>query len=260
MRSSSDEVDILATLFAFSVEAIMAGSKATVELIDDKLNKEVKKGKLREKLSILEYQEDAKNKRSFYTPNEDEENRIVDCIKLEDPDFNKELFEKFALDVFKKFQKAYCENNLNSVRKFVDINVIEAFSIKASQNEMLKYKETIDVVSDNFVDFFGYHKEGGTEVVSVAISIVYKDYIKDEEGKIIKGDERINQRGVFILSFSRKEGGKTINNIKDYSKNSVVRCPNCGAEIVNSFSQCDSCGTTLFNSTENWLMTYIEPL
>ena len=258
-RVPSDD-DIAAALFAYTVKSIVKGTKVTAEFIDDKIHEEVKKAKLRNVLDILEYQEDAKRKKSFYTPNEDEENRIVNCIKINDPEFNKELFEKFAFSVFKDFQKAYCENNLNSLRKYVDINTIETYSLQASQNEMHGYKETIEVLSNNYVDFFGYHKEGNLEIVSVAVSTVYIDYIKDKQGEIVAGSDKAKQRGVFILSFARKIGGKTINNIKDYSENATLYCPNCGAEIINSFNQCENCGTTLFNSTENWILNHIEEL
>jgi hypothetical protein len=132
--------------------------------------------------------------------------------------------------------------------------------MQAYQNEMHGYKETITDLTNNYVDFFGYHKEGNVEVISVAVGIVYIDYIKDKQGNIVAGSETSKQRSVFILSFARKIGGKTINNIKDYSENGISRCPNCGADIINSFSQCESCGTTLFNSTENWIMNHIEQL
>ncbi len=249
-----------AFLFSVLVKSSVALADVLGEMIDEKVHKEIKKQKMRQILDILEFQEDAKSKRSFYTPNEDEENRIVECIKKNDPEFNKELFEKFAEDVFRKFQKAYCENNLDSVRKFVDVNVIETFGVRSYQNQMNGYKETIDIADINYVDFFGYHNEGNVEVVSVAVGIVFKDYVVDETGEVIAGSDKYKKRSTYILSFARKIGGKTINNIKDYTEGSISHCPNCGADIINSFSQCESCGTVLFNSTESWLMNHIEEL
>ncbi len=261
MRSGlSAEDKLIAEFFEFIVKSTLEGAVATKDLVEEKVEQELNKAKARSRLDILEYQEDAKNKRSFYTPNEDEENRIVDTIKLKDPDFNKELFEKFAIDIFSKFYKAYCENNLDSVRKFVDINVVEKFNLQANQNATLNLKETIEILEFNYVDIFGYHKEGNAEIISVALSLVFRDCIKDEQGTIVAGSEKAKQRGVYILSFARKIGGKTINSIKDYLENGILHCTNCGSEIVNSFSQCEHCGTTLFNSTENWLMNHIERL
>ena len=97
------------------------------------------------------------------------------------------------------------------------------------------------------------------EVISVALGINYYDYIKDNNGEIIKGSDKIKLYTVYVLSFSRKQGGKTIKSIKEY-KDGKAYCPNCGGEITNSFSECEHCHTILYNSTENWLLTHIEEL
>lgn len=253
MSETSGDGAGVALLFVAIAKSISYSVKLGAEIADSLINQE----KIRKRLNILEYQEDAKNKKSFYTPNESEEDRLVEQIKINDPDFDKVLFEKFVQDIFTKFQTAYCNNNLDSMRKFVDVNIIEQFKVQAVQNKLLNETEKMDVVDFNFVDFFGYHIENGLEVISVAVSLVLYDYVKDKDANIIRGSDKIKRREVYILSFARKLGGKTINNIKDY-KEEVSHCPNCGSTITNSYSECEHCGTILFNSTENWLLNHIE--
>ncbi len=246
-------------LFAYAVEQIAEGTKLGIELASEKLAHEINKEKTREKLNILEYAENAKNKKNFYTPNEAEEDRLVSLIKVNDPDFDKELFEHFAEDVFKKFQQAYCNRNLDSLRKYVDINVLEQFKMKSMQNDASTGKEEIIIKSIDYVDIFGYHQDGNSEVVSVALGIDYYDFIRNNEGEVIFGSEKIKMHAVYIISFARKKGGKTIKNIKDYI-NKEIHCPNCGGKITNSYSECEYCHAILFNSTENWLLTHIEEM
>ncbi len=251
----SDSEDILVMLFVAAVKAVAYMTKTTVETIDATINK----GKIREKLSILEYAEDAKNRKNFYTPDEDDEDTLVGFIKVKDPNFDKVMFEHYAEDVFKKFLKAYCDRDLDSLRKYVDINIIEAFKLQYNKNSSIAGKEEIIIKDINYVDFFGFHQEGNVEVVSVALGMNYYDYIKDNQNNIIVGSDKATLRTVYLLSFSRKKGGKTINNIKDY-KDGKAYCPNCGGEITNSYSECEHCHTILFNSTENWLLTHIEEM
>ena len=59
----SDE--ILAELFVSAVEHIARGVRYGIELADEKINQEIYKEKAREKLNILEYAENAKNKKSL---------------------------------------------------------------------------------------------------------------------------------------------------------------------------------------------------
>jgi len=154
---------------------------------------------------------------------------------------------------------AYCDNNLDSLRKYVDANILELLKIQANKNDILTAKEEIVIDAVNYVDFFGYHMEGNLDIVSVAVGANYYDFAKDTEGNVVRGSDKIMNRSVYLLSFARKTGSKTINNIKDY-KDGVAICPNCGAKIVNSYSECEFCHTILYNGTENWLLTHIEEL
>lgn len=219
----------------------------------------IARNKARRKVEPLERLEDYQGAHNLYTPNEQEEERLVGLIKLEDPDFDKELFEKFVEDIFSKFEKAYCDNKLDNLRKYVDINIIEKYKIKISQKNVIEQKDYIEILKYNFVDFFGYHKEGGNEIISVAVGVILHEFTKDREGTLVDGSDKEPQRRTFLLSFARTIGGKTINNIKNYEEG-IAHCPNCGAEITNSYSECEHCGTTLFNSTENWLLNHIETI
>ena len=245
-------LQLFATALAFA-------SKGVKEQVIDKINREKNKERINDRLSILEYAENVRNRRNIYTPNETEENRIVEQIHLTDSEFNKELFEHYTEDVFRKFMNAFCENNLDSLRKYVDVNILEMFKLQANKNAQTPEIEEIIIDRINYVDFFGYHIEGDLEVVSVAVGANYYDFAKDKEGKVVSGSDKIMNRSIYLLSFARKVGSKTINNIKDY-KDGVAICPNCGGKIVNSYSECEFCHTVLYNGTENWLLTHIEEL
>ena len=97
-------------LFEFAVELVAAALQKGKDKIEEKIYTEKNKEKVRNKLNILEYAEDAKNRKNYYTPNEPEEERLIEKIKRQDAEFNKELFEHYAEDVFRKFMYAYCNN------------------------------------------------------------------------------------------------------------------------------------------------------
>ena len=246
-------------LFEVAAELVVTALRKGKESIEEKIYIEKNKEKVRDRLKILEYAEDAKNKKNYYTPNEPEEERLVELIKMHDPEFDKELFEHYAEDVFRKFMYAYCNNEFDSLRKYVDINILEMFRTQAIKNYALKEKEEIQIEAVNYVDFFGYHQEGNIEVVSVALGVNYYDFIKNADGKITKGSDKIKNRSTYLLSFARTSGAQTINNIKDY-KDGVAYCPNCGGKITNSYSECEFCHAILYNSTDNWLLTHIEEM
>ena len=148
---------------------------------------------------------------------------------------------------------------MDSLRKYIDINVLEQFKIKSLQNAASAGKEVIIIKSIDYVDIFWYHQEGDNEVVSVALGIDYYDYIKNANGEIVCGSDKVKLHAVYIVSFARKKGGKTIKNIKDYIEKELY-CPNCGGAITNSYSECEYCHAILFNSTESWLLTHIEEM
>ncbi len=234
-------------------------SQETISLLSDKIIHEKTKERINQKLAILEYTENAKNKKSFYTPNENEETRIVEQIKIKDPSFNIQLFEHYVEDVFRKLMIAFVDNNLDYLRKYVNSNILEVFKIQASKNALTLEKENLKIENINYVDLFGYHEEGNLEVISLAVGANYYDFATDKNGKVIKGSDTIMKRSVYLLSFARKIGSKTINNIKDY-KDGVAYCPNCGGKIINSYSECEYCHTILYNGTDNWLLTHIEEM
>ena len=223
------------------------------------IGRKLYKNHISETMAPLERLEDVKIKSGVYTPNEAEEERIVSLIKSKDPQFDKELFELFVQEIYIRFVKAYTNNDLDSMQKYVDINIIENFKLQIYQKNALELKDYVELLEFNYVDFFGYHTEGENEIVSVATNIDMYEYTKDNEGTIVIGSDKIKKSMTFILSFTRKVGGKTINNLKDY-KDGKVHCPNCGGVITSSYSECEHCGTTLFNSTENWLLSHIDVL
>lgn len=252
-----DEIDIGAYCFAGAVKLLAGSIKTSTRLIDEIINEEKYKEKMRNKLNILEYAENAKNKKGFYTPNEAEEERIVEKIKLSDPDFNKESFEQYAESLFRKIQQSYCDKEFDSLRKNVDINIIEQFKIQSLKTSDLKEEIKIDTI--NYVDFFGFHKEGDTEVISVAIGAKYIDFFRDKEGEIVGGSDKIKKYTVYLLSFSRKIGRKTIKNIRN-ALDGFSSCPNCGGKITSLSNECEYCHTILFNNVDNWLLTHIEEM
>ena len=256
MRS---EHDLLGALLGLGIKYAAKGVYFAYGTAVSLVNAEVDKQEAREKLDILEYQEDAKRKRGYYTPNELEEHRLITEIQTTDPNFDGLLFEKYAEHVFREIFKAYCDDNLDSIRRFVNVNIIELYKIHAHKNTLENNKEVFDIVDVNFVDFFGHHYEGNLEIISVAIGLVYYNYIQNPDGEVIQGfnDRRI--RKSYVLSFGREKGGQTINNLKNYEDGKLI-CPNCGATIESLSNECEHCKTILFNSTSNWLLTYIEQL
>jgi len=144
-------------------------------------------------------------------------------------------------------------------RKYMDVNIIEFYRLKEYQNQMLKHTKHIDITNINFVDFFGYHKEAGLDIISVAVGVVCYNYMKNGNNEIISGSDSAKQTEVVLLSFARKSGAKTIKSINEFEEGQDV-CPNCGAKITSITNVCEHCGTALYNSTSNWIINHMEVL
>jgi len=215
--------------------------------------------KVRTNLDILEYHEDSKIRMEYYTPNEAEENRLVEQIKQTDPNFDKEYFKRYADYVIRDFFRAFSNKNMDALRKSVDVNIIALFNSRIYQNTVFGIEEHFELLDTNYVDFFGYQKEANVEIISVAIGMVYYTYKKKKSGEIVDGSDKIKRRSTFLLSFARNIGGQTIKT-DDSFKSEGITCYNCGAKITNPYSRCEYCGTVMYNSTENWLLNHIEKL
>ena len=213
----------------------------------------INKKRVRAKMEPLEYTEFKQKRKNTYTRNMILNDKIILEIKEEDSSFNEKEFKEWAKETFIEFQKAWSTKNINAIRNRLDYDLCEQYNLLLKTNVKESQKEIIEVKQINYIDFSAYSKDNEKEIVEVALNAVTNNYTIDEETKsIISGSKTIKVRTTYKLKFYRKVG------IAAKEKNGKVRCPNCGAEILNENNKCEYCKSIYLDGVKSWILNSID--
>lgn len=155
-----------------------------------------------------------------------------DLAKFNTEDIN--ALKDYFYNMFLEFENAY--NNL-------DYNMMKILSTKQMYNNYytgitldLKVgkKRIISDIEKKKVILFELDSTVAKQIASLMIEISYINYTIDKKGYIISGsrDNKITEK--FEVMFR-----------KDFERNDITECPNCGAEIVGN--KCEFCRSNVKN-------------
>ena len=180
-------------------------------------------------------------------------------IKEIDPHFVESKFLSWTKSLFIKMQNAWTNRDWEQIRIFETQELFEQHKAQIQSYIDLKRINILDRVSIKYATIYKFRQEDGRDIVDVALKVVMKNYVIDEETQeLVDGNPYKDYTRVYKLTFERKTGVLTkAGKMKISTKN----CPNCGAttEIIAS-GKCNYCGSVITTGDYSWVLSGIEPL
>ncbi len=175
-----------------------------------------------------------------------------DAFLKNNPDFSEDLFISNVKDAFMKIQKAWEDQDLSKVRKFISDGVYQRFNTQFIMMGLLKQKNTMSRIDIKNVYIDRIDSDGLYDIIHTAVHASITDSFTSSL------DSSLNTGGteefVEYWSFLKKRGKPR----KDiYQSDS---CPNCSAPLpadMGEVSKCASCGTLTNSGEYDWVLSEI---
>lgn len=148
---------------------------------------------------------------------------------------DEELKSKFS-NIFIMLLYSISTNDLDRVKHFLTKDMIDKYQNVINNN--IKNKETVlfDELNVKTLSIASKEVKDGYEYVYVDLTSRYMNYYLDYDGNYKRGNNKNRDENNHKLVFKKNLNA---------SKNSVVKCPGCGANIDANFSgRCEYCGMT----------------
>ncbi len=174
-------------------------------------------------------------------------------LKARDSGFQQQDFLEKVRKTFLDVQKAWSDQDMSGVRKYVSDGVYERFSLQIHIQKAMGFRNLMDDVTVLGTEINSIESTRHFDSIHVKITASAKDTdVSLETGRKIRN----NYTGTFIeyWSFLRKPGVRTTEG-KSLSEGS---CPNCGATLELSDSgQCSYCDAVVTSGEYDWVLSEI---
>lgn len=144
------------------------------------------------------------------------------------------LLKDYFYDMFLEFEKAYNNLDYNMMKILSTKQLYQNYYTGMSLDLKIGKKRIISDIEKKKVIIFELDSTIAKQIASVMIEISYFNYTIDKNGYIMSGnrDKKITEK--FEVMFR-----------KDFERKDIVKCPNCGAEVVGN--KCSFCRSTIKN-------------
>lgn len=179
-----------------------------------------------------------KNTDDFFKPNKEvtfKDFKDVDKDKLaifDTDDINK--LKDYFYEMFLNFENAYNTLDFNKMHDLLTNQLYQNYYTGLSLNMKYGEKKIVENVKKKNMLIYDIDSTSYKQVVCTIIEISYISYTTNKNGQIIKGSKEHPITEKFEVIFR-----------KDFQKNPIKKCPNCGATVINNI--CEYCRTTLKN-------------
>lgn len=145
---------------------------------------------------------------------------------------NIEVLKDHFYNLFFEFEKAYNNLDYDTMNRLSTKQVYHNYHTGISLNLKSGRKRIIDNIERKNVIIYELDSTIAKQTAGVMIEVSYINYMVDKKGNVISGSRRDIITEKFDITFR-----------KDYEKEDVSKCPNCGANIVGN--KCEYCRTVL---------------
>lgn len=175
-----------------------------------------------------------KNNVVYYEKRSPYKDVSIDKLEIFNTNDIKALKDHFY-SIFIDFENAYNNLDYNMMRLLSTPQLFEKYYMGISLDLKKGYKKIISNIKRKDVILYEVDSTTVKQVASVMIEIAYIGYTINGEGYIVSGSRSniINEK--FEVVFR-----------KEFNNNEVVKCPNCGANIVGN--KCEYCRSTIKNT------------
>lgn len=157
---------------------------------------------------------------------------------------DKEVIYKKAYKIFVDVQNSWMNFHLDEVKEYLSD---ELYNMYVSQLDTLKLKYEKNIMTDfklNDIDIIEITEKNDKLNINIKLVVTLKDYIIDENNRIIRGDLN-HYLTTYILTFITS---KNINN--------QTTCPNCHAPVhMNNTGKCEYCDSVIVNEKFDMILT-----
>lgn len=167
-----------------------------------------------------------------------------------DENFTESKFKTFVDNVFIQIHLAIMTKELEKIKHFVNDTIYQSLELKVnSLGSLIQVYDEINVKQTTILSIKMIDDEF---YIEVNITSRYMDYLIDENGKFVSGNnsDRIEKENYLIFKKKKKK-----------TNDNVFKCPGCGASIdVNANGLCKYCGTTYNLEDKGWILVSLKIL
>ncbi len=146
---------------------------------------------------------------------------------------DEELKSKFS-NMFIMLLYSIMTNDLEKVKHFLTPNLIDKYTKVINENMSKNETVMYDELNVKTITITNKEEKDGYNYVYVDLISRYMNYVLDENGNFLRGNNKRRDEIPHKLVFKKKLGA---------SNNLVNKCPGCGANIDANFSgKCEYCG------------------
>lgn len=138
----------------------------------------------------------------------------------------------YFYNIFLDFEKAYNNLDYNTMKRLSTKQLYHNYHTGISLNLKAGRKRIIDNIERKKVIIYELDSTTLKQTAGVMIEVNYINYMVDKKGNVISGSRRDIVTEKFDITFR-----------KDYEKEDVTKCVNCGASIVGN--KCEYCRTVI---------------
>lgn len=166
-----------------------------------------------------------------------------------DKDYNEDLFKTYTDNIFVQIYTSIMTKEIEKIKHFVSEDIFKNLEEKiTSLGSNIQMYDELNVKSTNILN---KKIENNKIVIEVELISRYMDYIINEDGNKVSGDNerRIEKRN--LLTFEK--------NINSLDNMNAAKCPGCGSNIdVNANGKCFYCGATYDLEKRNYILTKLN--
>lgn len=168
-----------------------------------------------------------------------------------DEDFSESKFITYVNNIFIQIYTSLMTKEIENIKHFVTDSLYQMLEDKVAELKSQGLIQMYDELNVASTDILSYQVENNQMMIQVRILSRYLDYIVDEDGNYIRGnnESRISKNN--DLTFVKKVNFQKVG--------TVNKCPGCGASIdVNKTGLCPYCGTTYNQEDKNWIVSSMK--
>lgn len=171
---------------------------------------------------------------------------INDILKY-DPDFTESNFKTFIDNAFIQIHLSIMTKEIENIKHFVSSEIYKTICIKVDELNKRNLIQMYDEINVKETHILNVNITDEEILINVNIISRYMDYLIDEDGSIVSGQNTHRIEKDNYLTFSKKINGKSLG--------SVRKCPGCGASVdINRSGICEYCGSSFDLDKKGWVL------
>lgn len=168
-----------------------------------------------------------------------------------DPEFTESNFKTFVDNVFIQIHLAIMTKEIEKVKHFMSDELYASISSKVENLKNSGHIQMFDEINVKSSEITNVFPSEDKIIVEVSLISRYMDYLLDENGNFVSGNNTSRVEKMNILKFAKNNASNKLN--------SVRKCPGCGASIdVNANGKCAYCDTTFNLEDSGWILVELE--